>query len=126
MGQHVWLLLATVVTELLVITKWSKGQFPEPLPPAVKWGWSVAAVLVVLYPTVQVSATSLRGSWRSVYTRAGSVGYVFEVANCHRFICSSASLARDDICGGIEGKQRPLELGHTSNTPQVPRRLLFP
>jgi hypothetical protein len=27
MGQHVWLLLATVVTELLVIFKWSKGQF---------------------------------------------------------------------------------------------------
>ncbi|RXW25340.1 hypothetical protein EST38_g472 [Candolleomyces aberdarensis] len=60
MGQHVWLLLATVITELLVITKWSKGQFPEPLPPAVKWGWSVAAVLVVLYPAVQFGLPSAR------------------------------------------------------------------
>ena len=55
MGQHVWMLLATIVTELLVITKWSKGQFPEPLPSKVKWGWSFATVLVVLYPIVQVS-----------------------------------------------------------------------
>lgn len=55
MGQHVWLLLATIVTELLVITKWSKGQFPEPLPSKVKWGWAIGATLLILYPTVQVS-----------------------------------------------------------------------
>jgi len=55
MGQHVWLLLATIATELLVITKWSQGQFPEPLPTTVKWGWSIGAILLVLYPAVQVS-----------------------------------------------------------------------
>jgi len=55
MGQHVWLLLATIITELLVIAKWSKGQFPEPLPSEVKWGWMIGAALLVLYPTVQVS-----------------------------------------------------------------------
>lgn len=54
MGQHVWLLLATIITELLVIAKWSKGQFPEPLPSEVKWGWVIGATLLVLYPTVQV------------------------------------------------------------------------
>lgn len=54
MGQHVWLLLATIVTELLVITKWSKGQFPEPLPRRVKWAWSLGAALLVLYPAVRV------------------------------------------------------------------------
>ena len=54
MGQHVWLLLATIITELLVIAKWRKGQFPEPLPSEVKWGWVIGATLLVLYPTVQV------------------------------------------------------------------------
>lgn len=60
MGQHVWLLLATIITELLVITKWGQGQFPEPLPSRVKWGWSFGAVLLVLYPTVQFGLPAAR------------------------------------------------------------------
>lgn len=55
MGQHVWLLLATIITELLVITKWSQGQFTEPLPTKVRWGWAIGVTLLVLYPVVQVS-----------------------------------------------------------------------
>lgn len=54
MGQHVWLLLATILTELLVIKKWSKGLFLEPFPAAVKWGWGIGGGLLVLYPIVQV------------------------------------------------------------------------
>lgn len=52
MGQHVWLLLATILTELLVIKKWS--IFLEPFPTPVKWGWGVGVGLLVLYPIVQV------------------------------------------------------------------------
>ena len=59
MGQHVWLLLATVGTELLVIIKWSKGQFPEPLPNRIKWAWGMGGTLLVLYPTVRVCCVSL-------------------------------------------------------------------
>jgi hypothetical protein len=55
MGQHVWLLLATIITELLAIVKWSKGQYTNPLPLEVKWGWTIGAILLVLYPTFQVS-----------------------------------------------------------------------
>jgi hypothetical protein len=55
MGQHVWLLLATIITELLAIVKWSKGQYTNPLPLAVKWGWTIGAILLVLYPTFKVS-----------------------------------------------------------------------
>ena len=58
MGQHVWLLLATIGTELLVITKWSKGQFPEPLPTKVKWAWIMGGSLLVLYPIVRVGLKS--------------------------------------------------------------------
>ena len=54
MGQHVWLLLATILTELLVIKKWSKGLFLQPFPAAVKWGWGIGGSLLVLYPIVQV------------------------------------------------------------------------
>lgn len=57
MGQHVWLLLATVLTELIVILKWSiqAEVFPEPMPLVVKIGWGVgASVGGVLYPLWQV------------------------------------------------------------------------
>lgn len=59
MGQHVWLLLATIGTEMLAITKWSQGQFPEPLPRSVRWAWAVGATLLVLYPTVRVCGVVL-------------------------------------------------------------------
>ncbi|KAJ7506718.1 PSS-domain-containing protein [Mycena galericulata] len=54
MGQHVWLLLATVLTELLVILKWSKGLFPAPFPTAVKVGWALGLAVVGVYPVVKV------------------------------------------------------------------------
>ncbi|KAF8651936.1 hypothetical protein AX16_004580 [Volvariella volvacea WC 439] len=54
MGQHVWLLLATIATELLAITKWGKGQYPAPLPKAVKWGWIMGATLLTIYPIIQI------------------------------------------------------------------------
>uniref|UniRef100_A0A8H8CHI5 Phosphatidylserine synthase 2 n=1 Tax=Psilocybe cubensis TaxID=181762 RepID=A0A8H8CHI5_PSICU len=60
MGQHVWLLLATIVTEFLVIAKWGKGQFPEPLPSKVKWGWAIGASVLVLYPIFQFGVPSAR------------------------------------------------------------------
>ena len=54
MGQHVWLLLATIGTELLAIAKWSQGQFPAPLPREVRVAWTAGAALLVLYPAVRV------------------------------------------------------------------------
>jgi phosphatidylserine synthase 2 len=63
MGQHVWLLLATIGTELLAIVKWSKGQFPAPLPTPVRIAWLVGAALLVLYPVGQVSALYLLGAY---------------------------------------------------------------
>jgi phosphatidylserine synthase 2 len=69
MGQHAWLLLATVATELLLIFKWGRGQFPAPFPVAVKICASVAVVLLVAYPAVKVSNTNsclypFDGGWR--------------------------------------------------------------
>jgi len=60
MGQHCWLLLATILTELLVILKWSKGQFAEPLPTYVKWAWGVGGTLLVLYPAVRFGVPAVR------------------------------------------------------------------
>ncbi|EPT05349.1 hypothetical protein FOMPIDRAFT_1021601 [Fomitopsis schrenkii] len=60
MGQHVWLLLATIGTELLAITKWSKGQFPAPLPTTVKWAWAFGVSVLVLYPAIQFGIPSAR------------------------------------------------------------------
>jgi phosphatidylserine synthase 2 len=55
MGQHCWLLLATIMTEILVITKWSKGMFSEPLPAQVQWGWFAGVLVLMLYPAKAVS-----------------------------------------------------------------------
>ncbi|KAK0504367.1 phosphatidyl serine synthase-domain-containing protein [Armillaria luteobubalina] len=60
MGQHVWLLLATILTELLVIRKWSVGVFTDPFPRGVKWGLGTGAVMLVLYPVVQFGIPSAR------------------------------------------------------------------
>lgn len=60
MGQHVWLLMATIGTELLVIMKWSKGRFPESFPKAVQYGWAVGASLLVLYPIVRFGVPKAR------------------------------------------------------------------
>lgn len=56
MGQHTWLLLATICTELLVIRKWSRGMFVEPFPIYVKIAWSVGAVILTVYPIFRVSS----------------------------------------------------------------------
>lgn len=55
MGQHTWLLLATIATELLVIIKWSRGMFPEPMPRQIKAFLGTLSFLLVAYPTVVVS-----------------------------------------------------------------------
>jgi len=60
MGTHVWLLLATILTELLTIMKWSKGQFTEPFPRSVKWGWGIGVTMLVVYPTVQFGIPNAR------------------------------------------------------------------
>ena len=57
MGQHTWLLLATIGTEWLAIVKWSKGLFPTPFPQAVKYGWAIGAALLTIYPIARVSQT---------------------------------------------------------------------
>jgi hypothetical protein len=56
MGQHTWLLLATIGTELLAIIKWSKGQFQAPLPTHVWFAWLIGAAMLLLYPVGQVSS----------------------------------------------------------------------
>lgn len=55
MGQHAWLLLATVTTEALLIFKWGRGQFPAPFPLLVKICASVVVVLLLAYPALKVS-----------------------------------------------------------------------
>ncbi|QRW20201.1 phosphatidyl serine synthase [Rhizoctonia solani] len=54
MGQHAWLLLATVLTELLIIFKWSRGMFAEPFPTHIKLAWSVGSALLIAYPSFKV------------------------------------------------------------------------
>ncbi|KAF7298649.1 Phosphatidylserine synthase 2 [Mycena indigotica] len=65
MGQHVWLLLATVLTELLVIAKFA-GDPRSGIPPlldaprAVKAGWAAGGALLVVYPAARFGVPGVR------------------------------------------------------------------
>lgn len=65
MGAHVWLLLATIGTELLVIIKYSQGQFPTPIPTVVKRSWALGAAGLVVYPTVKFGLPTVRSYLRN-------------------------------------------------------------
>ena len=89
MGAHVWLLLATIITELLVILKWSQGQFTEPFPKAVKWGWGIGLTLLTLYPTIQVSGPAYPDHRPLILDKLYSSGYpvsesMFEITRSAR------------------------------------------
>jgi phosphatidylserine synthase 2 len=58
MGQHVWLLIATIATEVLIIVKW--GDFPNPCPRNVKLFLSTVVAFLVAYPTVKFGVPTLR------------------------------------------------------------------
>jgi hypothetical protein len=81
MGQHVWLLLATIITELLVIIKWSRGLFTEPMPGYIKVFLSTLAVLLVAYPAGKVSAPLIGSEFQSngiissEYRRRDAISY---------------------------------------------------
>ncbi|KAF7299857.1 Phosphatidylserine synthase 2 [Mycena chlorophos] len=65
MGQHVWLLLATVATEILVIIKWTSSPHSG-IPPlmsaskVVKMGWVVGGLALVVYPSAKFGVPGVR------------------------------------------------------------------
>jgi len=90
-------MLATIGTELLAIIKWSKGQYPTPLPTHVWFAWLVGAAMLVLYPVGQVSSHA---------TTTFVTVRLFERLTCGS--CSTCSLvypAPGGICGGILASQ---------------------
>jgi len=54
MGQHAWLMGATVITELLIISKFGRGRFEQPFPTPVKLFTASGAVLLISYPIFKV------------------------------------------------------------------------
>ncbi|MBW0512674.1 hypothetical protein O181_052389 [Austropuccinia psidii MF-1] len=66
MGSHVWLSMATVILELLIVVKWSKGEFPTPMPIKVKIFWSIALFGLILYPTLKFAIPSWRNRRQKV------------------------------------------------------------
>ncbi|KAF8329460.1 phosphatidyl serine synthase-domain-containing protein [Cantharellus anzutake] len=60
MGQHAWLLLATVLTELLIIVKFGRGQFPEPFPTPVKVFFASLVFFLIAYPSIKFGIPAVR------------------------------------------------------------------
>jgi hypothetical protein len=86
-------MLATIGTELLAIIKWSKGQYPTPLPTHFWFAWLVGAAMLVLYPVGQVSSQAI-----TTFVTGRFLGRL----TCGSYsTCSLAYPAPGDICGGI-------------------------
>ncbi|KAJ2159845.1 hypothetical protein GGF46_002736 [Coemansia sp. RSA 552] len=49
MGAHCWLLITTLLTELLIVVKFGRGEFAEPFPRPVIAFWSLVAVALVAF-----------------------------------------------------------------------------
>ncbi|KAJ1642252.1 hypothetical protein J3B02_001230 [Coemansia erecta] len=47
MGAHCWMLIVTLVTELLIIVKFGRGEFTEPFPRMVVVFWSLVVAAIV-------------------------------------------------------------------------------
>jgi hypothetical protein len=79
MGQHAWLLTATICTELLCIVKWSKGQFNDPFPTHIKWMLGLGISMLVFYPITRVSISLVfhltKPDGRPVWRAKGSTIY---------------------------------------------------
>ncbi|KAF9929043.1 hypothetical protein BGZ65_005958 [Modicella reniformis] len=62
-GPQAWLLIANISTELLIVFKFSQGEFPNPAPTEVIYFWTVFITLLVVYPIYQFY---LRPKWQEV------------------------------------------------------------
>lgn len=49
-GPQAWILMATVLTEVLVVIKWSKGMFSAPFPKSVIIFWSIFGSFLIAFP----------------------------------------------------------------------------
>ncbi|GJJ15789.1 hypothetical protein Clacol_010067 [Clathrus columnatus] len=60
MGQHAWLLFATVLTEVLLVFKWGRDVFTNPFPRHVKWSLITGGIILVVYPGVKFGPKIVR------------------------------------------------------------------
>lgn len=58
MGSHAWLSMATVILELLIVVKWSKGEFTKPIPTPVRYFWTIAIGSLIIYPVAKFAIPS--------------------------------------------------------------------
>ncbi|KAJ2448879.1 hypothetical protein EV183_005204 [Coemansia sp. RSA 2336] len=49
MGAHCWMLIATLLTELLIVVKFGRGEFSEPFPRLVIAFWSAVALALAAF-----------------------------------------------------------------------------
>ncbi|KAJ2771174.1 hypothetical protein IWQ56_001890, partial [Coemansia nantahalensis] len=49
MGAHCWMLIATLLTELLIIVKFARGEFAEPAPRVVLVFWAAVAGVLAAF-----------------------------------------------------------------------------
>ncbi|KAI9227441.1 MAG: phosphatidyl serine synthase-domain-containing protein [Piptocephalis tieghemiana] len=49
LGAHTWLQLANLATEVLIIVKFSDGEFPKPMPTHIKILWAFSLISMVGY-----------------------------------------------------------------------------
>ena len=62
LGAQAWIIMATILTEVLVVFKWGQGQFPAPFPTSIIVFWTIFTVILIVFPIWQFY---LRPSFKS-------------------------------------------------------------
>ncbi|KAJ1674991.1 hypothetical protein EV182_002152 [Spiromyces aspiralis] len=75
MGAHIWMFCIALATEVLVVFKYSKGEFPKPFPPKVIAFWVGVASLITTYATWQfwIRPCIVSAALNSVKKRQGPI-----------------------------------------------------
>ncbi|KAI8825705.1 phosphatidyl serine synthase-domain-containing protein [Fimicolochytrium jonesii] len=62
LGMHAWMAIANIFTELLIVVKFSQGEFHTPMPRRVKAAWAAFAALLAVYAIVRFGMGSSSGT----------------------------------------------------------------
>lgn len=53
LGAQAWLMILTIIVEILICIKWSYNQFPKPAPHMVIWFWRALLTALLVFPIWQ-------------------------------------------------------------------------
>ncbi len=48
-GMHAWMIMLNIMTEVLIVRKFSEGEFPNPMPTKIKVFWVIFGIVMTIF-----------------------------------------------------------------------------